>query len=142
MISYLEGLKNLGGPRAVSRKTPRKTGTSFQEALHETAQTETASEASSVSMASLISPFLAPYPHSEAASPHERFVDQGRAWLQKLEALRNGLLTGQYTLQDLHALKQSLEHSPAHASLPQELRDLLKSIRLRVAVEYEKFRRS
>src|SRR5690606_28822964 len=65
-------------------------------------------------------------------------AERGEELLERLEAIRDGLLAGSLSVESLKALQSSLAERDAEAEDPR-LREIIREIEVRAAVELAKF---
>ena len=140
-------ISKVGGDKSVSRsaskKAPSTEGPGFMDALKKAAQTGEAAELSETSMGQSVESILSVQAMPDAADQQSRRQAKhyGEELLDRLEAIREGLLIGAIPKDQLMNLAQAMRQQRRDSDDPR-LNQILDEIELRAEVEIAKLTRN
>ncbi|MBA4118666.1 MAG: hypothetical protein C0514_07225 [Candidatus Puniceispirillum sp.] len=126
--------------RAAPRKADKASAGSFSSALDETTTQETSASAH-VSASAPLQPLMHLQEITDSLHTKSRAISRGEDLLVSLEVLRDGLLMGSFSQQNLEDIASQLAHCPVD-NIEEPLKDILEQIEQRVHIELTKIEMS
>jgi len=141
VIKIGDGFPFAPARRAAPRKADKASASSFSNALDETTATQDTSSSHHVGASAPLQPLMHLQEITDSLHTKSRAISRGEDLLVSLEVLRDGLLMGSFSQQNLEDIASQLAHCPVD-NIEEPLKDILEQIEQRVHIELTKIEMS
>lgn len=141
MIKIGDGFPFAPTRRVAPKKTDKASGSSFASSLGDTQEVQDTAPTSHVASTAPLQPLMQLQEISDALQAKSRAISRGEDLLISLEVLRDGLLMGGFSQQNLEDIARQLAHCPTD-NIDEPLKEVLEQIEQRVHIELTKIEMS